>query len=30
MAKERKTGEVALKKIYMNNEKEGFPVTAMR
>lgn len=31
MAKERKTGEVvALKKIRMDNEKEGFPITAIR
>ncbi|KAG9147672.1 hypothetical protein Leryth_015735 [Lithospermum erythrorhizon] len=31
MAKEKKTGEiVALKKIRMDNEKEGFPITAIR
>ncbi|KAL3527719.1 hypothetical protein ACH5RR_012375 [Cinchona calisaya] len=31
MAKERQTGEiVALKKIRMDNEKEGFPITAIR
>ncbi|KDP36429.1 hypothetical protein JCGZ_08698 [Jatropha curcas] len=31
MAKERKTGEiVALKKIRMDNEREGFPITAIR
>ncbi|KAL3524773.1 hypothetical protein ACH5RR_013145 [Cinchona calisaya] len=31
MANERKTGEVvALKKIRMDNEKEGFPITAIR
>ncbi|GLJ42573.1 hypothetical protein SUGI_0882520 [Cryptomeria japonica] len=31
MAKEIKTGEVvALKKIRMDNEKEGFPITAIR
>ncbi|KAI3706097.1 hypothetical protein L1987_76352 [Smallanthus sonchifolius] len=31
MAKELKTGEiVALKKIRMDNEKEGFPITAIR
>ncbi|KAI5669878.1 hypothetical protein M9H77_19731 [Catharanthus roseus] len=31
MAKEKRTGEVvALKKIRMDNEKEGFPITAIR
>ncbi|KAF6147705.1 hypothetical protein GIB67_003036 [Kingdonia uniflora] len=31
MAKEKKTGEiVALKKIRMDNEREGFPITAIR
>lgn len=31
MAKERKTNEiVALKKVRMDNEKEGFPITAIR
>ncbi|KAL6583105.1 Cyclin-dependent kinase C-1 [Orobanche minor] len=31
MAREKKTGEiVALKKIRMDNEKEGFPITAIR
>ncbi|CDP21260.1 unnamed protein product [Coffea canephora] len=31
MAKEKKAGEeVALEKIRMDNEKEGFPITAMR
>jgi cyclin-dependent kinase 12/13 len=31
MAKEIKTGEiVALKKIRMDNEREGFPITAIR
>lgn len=31
MAKERRTGEiVALKRIRMDNEKEGFPITAIR
>ncbi|KAG7600326.1 Protein kinase domain [Arabidopsis suecica] len=31
MAKEIKTGEiVALKKICMDNEREGFPITAIR
>ncbi|EYU31006.1 hypothetical protein ABFS82_08G225800 [Erythranthe guttata] len=31
MAKEKETGEiVALKKIRMDNEKEGFPITAIR
>ncbi len=31
MAKNRETGEiVALKKVRMDNEKEGFPITAIR
>ena len=31
LAKDDKTGEyVALKKIRMDNEKEGFPITAIR
>jgi cyclin-dependent kinase 12/13 len=31
MAKEKATGEiVALKKVRMDNEKEGFPITAIR
>ena len=31
MAKSRETGEiVALKKVRMDNEKEGFPITAIR
>ena len=31
LAKETKTGDlVALKKIRMDNEKEGFPITAIR
>jgi len=31
MAKEKRTGEiVALKKVRMDNEKEGFPITAIR
>ncbi len=31
MAKERSTQEiVALKKVRMDNEKEGFPITAIR
>lgn len=31
MAKEKATGKmVALKKVRMENEKEGFPITAIR
>ena len=31
MAKNKETGEiVALKKVRMDNEKEGFPITAIR
>ena len=31
MAKDKKTAEiVALKKVRMDNEKEGFPITAIR